>query len=396
MQTHAPTLYQCTHPNYQFELPIVEIPAHFVSLRDYEQAILHSLPTPLLAYLMGNLLDDSMQLHAINQSALQQMRWTPRVLAPILPDLTTHLYNPNGAVKLDLTLPHPLFLSPTAYHQLFHPEGELASALACEVTQTSSIWSCLSNTAFAQLIRPSLHTTQQAFDAIHWYWQIAPENLTQPTDNRQLRAERNRAYNWQLLQPLFNLSNLPKLLIITVDAPHAGVREQPRRHGFSLPSDLTTPNLPDSPPLILQDLMLNAPNWSDMAWLIERVPIPILLKGILHPEDAAQAEKIGAAGVIVSNHGQRVLQDSIQVAAVLPVIRQRCASLVIFADGGVMTGSDIAKLLRLGADAVGIGRAGLYGLSVAGSLGMAHVLKILLEELMVTLAVTGIDSSYTL
>lgn len=178
--------------------------------------------------------------------------------------------------------------------------------------------------------------------------------------------------------------------MITVDAAHSGVRDFARRMNVQPPLHITTPNLPPQPVITdLPTLLANTPNWDDIAWLVVHCPVPVLLKGILCPDDAKHALAIGCAGVVVSNHGQRVLADSVAVAQVLPSIRQAIPDAIVLADGGVMSGSDIAKLRALGADMVGIGRAVTYGLALAGALGVAHVLRLLQEEWQITAALTG-------
>lgn len=118
-----------------------------------------------------------------------------------------------------------------------------------------------------------------------------------------------------------------------------------------------------------------------------------MLKGILHPKDAQLAKDSGCAGIIASNHGRRVLADIMPVASCLPKLREYVGDdMIIIADGGVSSGSDMAKLITLGADAVGIGRGYIYGLALAGALGVAHVNKLLLEELEVTMAILGVGS----
>lgn len=178
--------------------------------------------------------------------------------------------------------------------------------------------------------------------------------------------------------------------MITVDAAHSGVRDFARRMNVQPPPHITTPNLPPQPVITdLPTLLANTPNWDDIAWLVVHCPVPVLLKGILRPDDAKHALAIGCAGVVVSNHGQRVLADSVAVAQVLPSIRQAIPDAIVLADDGVMSGSDIAKLRALGADMVGVGRLVIYGLALAGALGTAHVLRLLQEEWQITAALTG-------
>ncbi len=136
--------------------------------------------------------------------------------------------------------------------------------------------------------------------------------------------------------------------------------------------------------------MQQAPTWEDIAWLVQQTSLPVLLKGIVHPEDAQLALQYGVQGLVISNHGGRVLDDCISPLTALQMIRaQLPANFPLVLDGGIRRGSDIFKALALGASAVLIGRPYIYGLAVAGALGVAHVIKILREELEVTMALMG-------
>jgi 4-hydroxymandelate oxidase len=128
-------------------------------------------------------------------------------------------------------------------------------------------------------------------------------------------------------------------------------------------------------------------------WLIGQTRLPVLLKGITHPQDARQALQIGAAGVIVSNHGGRVLDTLPATAELLPrvvdAVRQEREDALVLVDGGIRRGTDLFKALALGADAALLGRPALYGLAHAGARGVAHVLRLLRDEFEATLALTG-------
>lgn len=370
--------------------PLTHIPPDWVTVSDYQREFCRRLPADIVAYVLGNTtLQDS------NQAALQNLCWQPNVLTAPNLQQAIRLYNPHAAVPVDISVQQPLFVSPVAYHGLYHPDAERANALACQVTASSCIWSSLANTPFDALLSPcdaQTRTSQRYFQAIQWYWQVAPDNLTQPNVAPILRHQRNRDYNQQLLQRWLDKDrmNLPDFLVITVDAAHSGVRDFARRMNVQPPLHITTPNLPPQPVITdLPTLLANAPNWDDIAWLVVHCPVPVLLKGILRPDDAKHALAIGCAGVVVSNHGQRVLADSVAVAQVLPSIRQAIPDAIVLADGGVMSGSDIAKLRALGADMVGVGRLVIYGLALAGALGTAHVLRLLQEEWQITAALTG-------
>jgi len=131
--------------------------------------------------------------------------------------------------------------------------------------------------------------------------------------------------------------------------------------------------------------------WKDLEWLRAEWKGPLILKGVLEAEDALSAAKIGADGVIVSNHGGRQLDGARSTAAALPEIATAVGGkLKVLADGGVRSGLDVVKLLALGADAVLLGRAWAFGLAGGGEQGVAHVLELLRAEMGVTLALCGV------
>ena len=130
--------------------------------------------------------------------------------------------------------------------------------------------------------------------------------------------------------------------------------------------------------------------WDRLAWLREQTELPILLKGILHPEDAREAVERGIAGVIVSNHGGRQVDGAIAALDALPAIVEAVGDqIAVLMDSGIRGGSDVLKALALGADAILLGRPYLWGLALDGQAGVETVLKMLLAELDLTLALTG-------
>lgn len=388
----SPTTAKSTHPE-RWQPIWSQIPAHVVSLEDYEIAARQHLPIEMQAMLFENHLT---HIDA-NAAALDRKQWLPKVLSPALPDMRCHLYNPNSAVPLDITLPHPLWLSPVAHHGFYHPLGEYATLEAANLLQTPCIFSSMGNTPFAKLLPAAQMPT-----AVQWYWQPLPNSaLTTDTHSAcQIQARRN--YNLQLIHDV--IAQGMTMLVITVDAPHTGVRAVSRRFGARIPSYCQTVNLPepvdnnkapinDNHPSSLAQLLAQAATWADIEWLVSRCPVPVFLKGILHPEDAQRAKDIGCAGIIASNHGRRAIADISAVADCMASLRAKVGDeLIIIADGGVRSGSDMAKLMALGADAVGIGRGYIYGLALAGALGVAHVNKLLLDELEVTMALLGANN----
>ena len=172
-------------------------------------------------------------------------------------------------------------------------------------------------------------------------------------------------------------------------------------HGDETPADCVAANLrgyPQSAPVALRDgssrifqgAMRHAPTWDDLHWLLQASPLPVWVKGVLHPDDARQLQAAGCAGLIVSNHGGRSLDDAPASLTQLPAIRAAVgAGYPLLLDGGVRSGSDAFKALALGANAVLVGRLQMVALAVAGALGVAHMLQLLVEELHATMAQAG-------
>ncbi|WP_439532162.1 FMN-dependent L-lactate dehydrogenase LldD [Polymorphobacter sp.] len=136
-----------------------------------------------------------------------------------------------------------------------------------------------------------------------------------------------------------------------------------------------------------------AVRWQDLGWIREHWDGPLIIKGILDPDDAAEAVALGADGIIVSNHGGRQLDGVVSSARALPDIAARCGdSLTVMADGGVRSGLDVVRMLALGARGVFLGRAWSYALAARGGAGVAQLLAIIEAEMRVAMALTGCTS----
>ena len=130
--------------------------------------------------------------------------------------------------------------------------------------------------------------------------------------------------------------------------------------------------------------------WDDLAWLRAQTELPILLKGILHPDDAREAVARGVDGVVVSNHGGRQVDGAIAALDALPPVAEAIGGeIAVLFDSGVRSGADVFKALALGADAILYGRPYLWGLALEGQAGVETVLKMLLAELDLTMALSG-------
>jgi len=133
--------------------------------------------------------------------------------------------------------------------------------------------------------------------------------------------------------------------------------------------------------------------WKDVEWVRQHWKGPLIIKGVLDPDDAREAAANGADGIVVSNHGGRQLDGVLSSARALPAIADAIAGRIpVLADGGVRSGLDVVRMLALGADFVLMGRAWAYALAARGEAGVAHVLKLIDAEMRVAMALTGCTS----
>jgi 4-hydroxymandelate oxidase len=183
-----------------------------------------------------------------------------------------------------------------------------------------------------------------------------------------------------------------RALCVTADAPVSGARNRQARAGFRIPDGLETPYYPERAgaksgaglPI------LGSFTWDEVAWLRSSTTLPILLKGILNPEDAELAIRAGVDGIIVSNHGGRCLDTLPATISVLSSVAEKVAGRVpLLVDGGIRRGTDVLKALALGAKAVLIGRPYLFGLAAGGAAGVSRVVEILRDEFKMAMALTG-------
>lgn len=367
---------------------LTPVPAHVVNLHDHETEAQRVLDAQAWAYFSGGAADE-VTLRA-NAQAWQSLSLLPRVLAP--------LQGGHTQVRLlGRLLPHPILLAPVAYQRLAHPDGELATAVAAAAQGAGLVLSTQSSTLME-------HVAQAFGDAPAAPPAGCAPSTTPPSAPTggplwfQLYWQPDR----QVMQQLVERAEAAgfEALVLTVDAPVHGARDRERRAGFVLPAGVRAVNLPAAPeapkeatgePLsAFQGVLRHAPTWADVRQLIQGTRLPVLIKGILHPDDARAALDNGAAGVIVSNHGGRTLDTAIATAHALPAVAQAVGGqMAVLVDGGLRRGTDIFKALALGADAVLIGKPYVYGLAHAGPMGVAHVIRLLRDELEIAMALCG-------
>ncbi|WP_422846977.1 alpha-hydroxy acid oxidase [Acidovorax sp. M14] len=348
------------------------IPPGLVTLADHEQHARAQLDDNAWAYFSGGAADE-ISLRA-NRSAWDALPLWPRVLRPLA----------GGHTRVPLlgrTLAHPILLAPVAFQRLAHPDGELAMAYAAAALGAGVVLSTQASV--------SLESVAQA---------VLPDPGRGPLWF-QLYLQPDRGFTQALVQRAEAAGY--EALVLTVDAPTSGVRDRERRAGFRLPPgvgpvNLTGLQVPAPSALspgqstLFDGLLHHAPTWDDIAWLQSITRLPVLLKGVLHPADARQAVSVGAAGLIVSNHGGRTLDTAPATATALPRVVQAVGGAVpVLVDGGIRRGTDVLKAMALGASAVLVGRPAVWGLANAGAAGVAHVLRLLRDELEAAMALTG-------
>lgn len=344
------------------------IPPGIHNAIDYELQAAQHLPADRLAYIAGGCGWD--QTVAANRAAFGHWAIVPRLLRDVRAGHTRLALNGQN-------LPHPFLLAPVAHQRLAHADAEIATARAAEATATCLVASTLSSEPLEAIARAM-------GDGPRWF---------------QLYLQPRRADTLDLLARAESAGY--SAIVLTLDASIQLPSRSALAAGFSLPPECTPGNLAGyasapAPALqpgmsrIFQGAMAHAPVWDDLAWLLAATPLPVWVKGVLHPEDARALQAAGAAGIVVSNHGGRSLDGAPASLALLPAVRGAVGPhYPVLLDGGVRSGQDAFKALALGANAVLIGRLQAYALAAAGALGVAHMLTLLIEELQACMAQAG-------
>jgi 4-hydroxymandelate oxidase len=339
---------------------LVPVPADVRCAGDYEEHARALLTSDARDYFSAHA-GDGVTAQA-NRSAWNQWTLLPRVLRSV-----RHV-----DTRVDLlgtALPWPVLVAPMALQRLAHADGERATAVAASALGAGMVLSCQASV--------TIESAAAAF---------APGTDRGPFW-LQLYLLQDRGATLDLVRRAEQAGC--QALVLTVDAAVRAGRP------LRLPADIAMVNLPDEGPgpASLEGRLALAPTWDDVAWLRGETRLPVFLKGVLHPADAQEAARQGAGGIIVSNHGGRVLDGAAATAAALPAIVDAVGGAVpVLVDGGLQRGTDILKALALGARAVLVGRPVLWGLATAGAAGVAHVLRLLRDELELAMAQCGAGS----
>ncbi len=326
------------------------------SVYDYEAAAKRKMSLPAWEYFNSGSADEITLRR--NREALDELRLKPRVLVDVTRIDTS-------CTVLGFKLPHPILLAPTSSHLLAHPDAEVATARGAGEAKTIMVASTLSNRSIEDICK--------AASGPIWF---------------QLYVEDDR----KAVQALIERAEAAgcKALCITADIPIPYARNREEHIRAQSPT-LPFPNVgTEAKPGGAGGRTRRHFNWDDLAWIQSFAKTPIILKGILNPDDADEAVKRGVAAIVVSNHGGRVLDTEPATIEVLPAVVDRVAGRApVLFDSGIRRGTDVLKGLGYGASAVLIGRPYLYGLGVAGADGVRDVVNILRTELEVAMAMTG-------
>ena len=304
-----------------------------------------------------------------NIEAYARRRLLPRVLVDV-----------SGAsaatTVLGTEVSMPLLVAPVAFQRLAHPDGEPATARA---TAAAGTVMCLSTLATAS----AGEVAAAAPSAPRWF---------------QLYCFSDRGVTEALVDQA--VEGGYRAIVLTVDAPLLGRRERDLRTGFTIPEEFEVPSFARAiggrrKATLAQmfELLDQSLTWRDVEYLAELSDLPVVVKGLVTPEDARLAVDHGAAAVVVSNHGGRQLDGAPATLDALPdVVEAVDGRVEVYVDGGVRRGADVAMAVALGARAVLLGRPVVWALATAGEDGVRRLLDLMREEVELALALLGCPS----
>jgi 4-hydroxymandelate oxidase len=347
------------------------VPQDAVNVNALEPLAEARLPEHIWNYVAGGAADEVTL--EWNRAAWRDIRLAPRVLVDVSSiDTSTTL--------LGRELAHPILMAPTAAHRNYHQDGETASRQGATNADALAVMSTLGSTPVAEL--------GTAADGPWWF---------------QLYVQADRSFTERLIAEAVGAG--AEAIVLTVDTPLLGARDRDRRMGGHTVDGLAPPALTGAPNSVtipdnlrphqsIYNVHLDPSlTWETLEWLVDVSPVPVLPKGVLRGDDAQRCIDAGAAAIIVSNHGARNLDTVVPTAQALPAVARATAGQVpVLVDGGIRRGTDVAKALALGANAVLVGRPTVWGLTVAGASGVTWVLETLWAELAMAMALLGIPT----
>ncbi|WP_443049660.1 alpha-hydroxy acid oxidase [Streptomyces sp. HD] len=347
-------------------------PRELRDLDDVERAAAAVLPGEVWDFVAGG---SARELTlAANRAAFDRVFVTPRVLRDVSGCTT-------DTTLLGRPARMPVVVAPVAYQRLVHPDGELATGRAARDAGVPFTVATLSSVPMEEVTAAGGRVWFQL------YW---------------LR-ERGRSLDLARRAEAAGC----EALVLTVDVPWMGRRLRDVRNGFALPGHVRAAHLDFGAPSAAHrttgggsavaahtaEAFSPALTWSDVEAVRSVTRLPIVLKGILAPDDAVRAARLGVDAVVVSNHGGRQLDGALPGVEALPAVAEAVgASCEVLVDGGVRCGTDVLKALALGASGVMVGRPPVWGLAADGQSGVRRVLDLLAEELRDALGLAGCAS----
>ena len=346
-----------------------------ICFEDLEQAVQQKIAAGPFGYIRSGAGGE--QTLRNNRDAFQKYSIAPRFLRDVSTvDTSIELFGQKH--------PTPLLFAPVGMNKIAHEDGELAVVRAAAELKIPYIQSTVSSYSMEQIA------------------QVAPNH----TKWFQLYWSTNEAISFSMVERAEKAGF--EAIVLTVDTVMLGWREEDVRNQFSpLKNGFARGNYESDPVFIstlrddsfeafvdgmLANIFHPTLNWDNVRELKQRTKLPVLLKGILHPEDAKLAIETGVDGIIVSNHGGRQLDGVIGSLDALPGIVEAVAGRVpVLFDSGVYRGIDVLKALALGATAVAVGRPFVYGLAYDGENGVRQVMKNLYDEFKVSMGLAGVS-----
>jgi (S)-2-hydroxy-acid oxidase/4-hydroxymandelate oxidase len=273
----------------------------------------------------------------------------------------------------------PIGFSPTAFHKLVHEAGEVATATAAKFLKIPMIVSSMSSVTLEDIAENSGND--------NLWFQIYIFKDRAITKSLVKRAERS-GY---------------KGIVITIGSPVVGKRDRNIVNRFSLPENISAANFKKNSSIVHNNPIHSfdgaeldpSVSWKDIEWLRCESPLPIILKGIMNPFDAAPALDLEVSGIIVSNHGGRQLDTTESTIRILPEMARAVSDRIpLLLDSGIRRGTDVLKAIALGADGVLLGRPVLWALAVDGQNGVVQAVNLLTEELRTAMQIAGCSSMH--